>query len=130
MKRVRFIEEPVIQPHPKGHKFQLVRDWHLEINGKEVIVPAGFWTDFASIPKCFRSLISPLDEHLKAAILHDWLYYESKLFGKKISIKAADDIFLTAMRMCGTGWIKRHTMYAGVRTGGWVAYNNYRRLKW
>jgi hypothetical protein len=124
--RVRFVSEPIVQPHPKGHKFQLQKDWFFYLNGVKITIPKGFWTDFASIPKIFRSFIPVNDTHLKAAIVHDWLYYTGTLYGKKISRRTADLWLLHACKECGTGWIKREIMFAGVRTGGWSPWNDYR----
>jgi hypothetical protein len=45
------------------------------IPGKTFTVPAGFYTDFASVPKMFRNIISKYGKHAKSAVLHDYLYY-------------------------------------------------------
>ena len=37
-------------------------------------VPVGFVTNFASIPRIFWSIISPIDTHGKAAVIHDYCY--------------------------------------------------------
>jgi hypothetical protein len=42
--------------------------------GSEVVnVPPGFATDFASVPRPFRTIISPWGRHGRAAIVHDSL---------------------------------------------------------
>lgn len=129
--RVYFPEEPNLRPNANGHKWQLITDFTLFIDGVKVVIPAGFWTDFASIPKFISTLsfgyLSVLDDHLKAAILHDWLYFCGMLFGRPISRYKADILFYEGMYSCGTSYIKRNSMYAGVRAGGWKPYNNYRR---
>ncbi len=124
--RVKFVNEPIIQPHPKGHKFQLQKEWFFYLDGVKITIPKGFWTDFASIPKMFRSFITPLDTHLKAAIVHDWLYYNGTLYGKKISQRHADLWLYHCARECGTGWIKSKILFAGVRVGGWYTWGDYR----
>ncbi len=45
-----------------------------------VVVPCGFETDFASVPKWFRHWIDN-DEHwlVRPAVLHDWLYWQGRL---------------------------------------------------
>lgn len=129
--RVYFPFEPNLQPNSNGHKWQLTKVWTVFIDGVKVEIPAGFWTDFASIPGFVTILtlgwIKILDEHIKAALLHDWLYYSGLLFNRKISRYKCDLLFLDAMEVCGTGYVKRNTMYAGVRSGGWVAWNMYRK---
>lgn len=39
-----------------------------------VLVPAGFVTDFASVPFGVRNLFPALGRHGRPAIIHDWLY--------------------------------------------------------
>ena len=82
------------------------------------LVPSGFKTDFASIPRAFWSLIGhPAGEYVQAAVLHDHLYRS-----KSVSRKHADDIFLEAMVVLGVSPIKRRLMYYAVRTFGKGAY--------
>lgn len=42
--------------------------------GMEIIVPAGFVSDGASIPRFFWRRLPPFGLHFNAAIVHDWLY--------------------------------------------------------
>jgi hypothetical protein len=46
-------------------------------------VPVGFVTDFASIPRAFWSILPPIDNYAKAAVIHDWLYWEGIYTRKK-----------------------------------------------
>ena len=62
-------------------------------NGNLILVPCGFKTDFASIPRIFWAILSPLGRHTIPSIIHDYLY--SDLF--KISRKEADLIFYKSM---------------------------------
>ena len=39
-----------------------------------VVVPAGFATDFASVPRAFWRLLPPFGEYMLAAVVHDYLY--------------------------------------------------------
>lgn len=43
-------------------------------SGQIIVVPAGFKTDFASIPWGFRNLFPPLGKYSRAAVVHDFLY--------------------------------------------------------
>lgn len=80
-----------------------------------VTVPAGFITDLASIPRLTRPVLDRNGASRRAAVLHDWLYCL-----KKGTRKAADDLFLEAMKADGVGFATRWLMYTGVRTGGWL----------
>jgi Protein of unknown function (DUF1353) len=91
----------------------------LEIRCRTCItVPAGFETDFASIPRLFWSSIGhPAGEYAQAAVLHDWLY-RSQLVPRA----RADALFSEAMKVLGVpGW-RRWLMWAAVRVGGAGAY--------
>lgn len=78
--------------------------------GLKIYVPVGFKTDFASVPRIFRSLIPSVGQFNGAAVIHDFLC-ESK----QVSRKKADQIFLEAMKVLGVSWWKRRTMFTGVR---------------
>lgn len=42
----------------------------------DIAVPAGFVTDLASVPRVFWSLFRPDGDHVYAAVIHDYLYWE------------------------------------------------------
>jgi hypothetical protein len=78
------------------------------------LVPAGFETDFASIPRLFWSVIGhPAGQYAQAAVLHDFLYRT-----KAVSRKKADALFSEAMAVLEVPAWKRWTMWAAVRVGG------------
>jgi hypothetical protein len=80
-------------------------------------VPAGFETDFASIPRVFWRLLPPVGRYGKAAVIHDFLYRTGSA-----SRAVADRVFLDAMEVLGVGWLTRHVMFLAVRAFGWTAY--------
>jgi len=90
------------------------------------VVPAGFATDFASIPRLLWTLVgSPAaGRYRRAAVLHDYLYAQADTVG--VSRKEADRVFLEAMMVSGVHPARAKTLYYGVRIGGWVAWDNYR----
>lgn len=93
-----------------------------------VEVPAGAITDLASIPRIFRAIFSPWGRYGPAAIVHDQLYTDKQMVVKgviaPITRKKADDIFLEAMGVLEVPMWQRYTIYAGVRAGGWMAWND------
>lgn len=93
-----------------------------EGKGEAIVVPQGFVTDLASVPRMLWPLVPPMGKFNQAAVLHDYLYS----IGCKTR-KACDDVFLEAMAVLGVRWSQRWTIYSGVRIGGWVAWNNHRR---
>lgn len=79
----------------------------------EVIrVPAGYVTDFASIPAIARPLFSPYDRSAKAAVVHDYLLDHPEL---GYSRRQADYIFKDALEVLGVSAWKRSIMFAAVR---------------
>jgi hypothetical protein len=82
-------------------------------------VPAGFETDFASIPKLFWSILPPNGKYTGAAVIHDFLYHHHRYTRKR-----SDQIFREAMKVLGVNWLTRGIMYQAVRWFGAKAWNN------
>ena len=107
------------------YSYKLVKPISYTTNkGKEWIVPIGFLTDGASIPKIAWSIVgSPLTgRYTKAAVVHDQFY---ALVNVKRSY--ADKIFLEAMKELKVGWLKRKTMYWAVRLYSWTIWNKRKK---
>jgi hypothetical protein len=85
-----------------------------------IIVPAGFLTDGASIPRLFWGILSPFGSYFSAALIHDYLYHPDSQW--QIDRAMADLVFLDAMRDVGVGWLTRQTIHKAVRLGGWARY--------
>lgn len=78
-------------------------------------VPIGFITDFASVPRFLWPIISPIDRHGKAAVIHDYCY-STAIYNKKRS----DEIFLEGMITLEVHKWKRFLMYYCVKTIGFI----------
>lgn len=87
-----------------------------------ITVPIGFETDFASIPRIFWPLISPIDNHAKAAVIHDFCYYHG-LYNRKVS----DQIFREALRVLKVKPWKVSVMYRVLRLFGWYRWWTLRK---
>lgn len=92
--------------------------------GEVFVVPRGFVTDLASIPRLLYAVIPVNGRHRAAAILHDWLYET-----QRTTRAVADALFLEAMADSGVRWSQRWVMWAGVRVGGWVPWGNRAEAK-
>jgi hypothetical protein len=79
-----------------------------------ITVPIGFITDFASVPRFIWPIISPIDTHAKAAVIHDYCYEYAPY-----SRKMCDLIFLEGMIVLNVPYWKRQFMYKFVRLCGW-----------
>ncbi len=91
----------IVSPQPNGRDWKLFRSFTYHIGTKYsqeyIRVPAGFITDFATIPKLFLWWLPYWAKYNKAAPLHDQLYEIGEIMGRSITRKEADDIFYEAM---------------------------------
>lgn len=85
--------------------------------GGAVFVPAGFETDYASVPRGLWNIFPKKGRYSKAAVLHDFLYRKTG-----VPRDLCDRIFLEAMETSGVNWFTRHTIYRAVRLFGGAAY--------
>ncbi len=101
----------------------VLRDWLYcdDDTGDVFLVPAGFVTDFASIPAPARVAISSCGRHAEAAVIHDWLYAIGTP-GDETARNVADRLFLQAMKEQRVNFIKRRAMHSTVAFGGGGAF--------
>lgn len=93
-----------------------------ELLGHIITVPAGFVTDFASVPRLPFVYLAEGGRGNKAAVIHDWAY--SSQF---VDRATADKLLREALIASGYGKLTAGTFYAAVRIGGashWQAPNN------
>jgi Protein of unknown function (DUF1353) len=88
------------------------------------LVPAGFETDFASVPRVVVWLIPAYGVYTRAAILHDYLLTNVLPTGN-ISSNDIDGIFRRVMQELGVPFARRWLMWSGVRWG--AIFNRARR---
>lgn len=99
-------------------------------SGQSVVIPAGFITDFASIPRGLWNILPPTGGYGKAAVVHDYLYrggYITTLIGNVETHKdptraETDGILKEAMAVSNVDALTRWTIWAGVRVGGHFAW--------
>lgn len=92
--------------------------YHSDILKTIIVVPAGFETDGASVPKFYWFRIPPFGKHFKAAIIHDFLCDIGNPLRPEVNFKVAAKVFREALKVCGVGWLRRNTMYQAVRRAG------------
>lgn len=97
-----------------------------------VDVPAGFVTDFGSIPAIVPPLVvDRFGKMGKAFVIHDKLYRApvirvGDITAKPITRVQADGIMDAAGAASGASWWERKVSLSGVRIGGWKPWNRYR----
>ncbi len=89
----------------------------------EIIVPACFTTDFASIPRPVWNLLDPEDPViLFASVVHDYLYTRRGDLGLGSRVtynrQQADQVLREAMNACGANAFQSSAVYYAVRLGG------------
>jgi hypothetical protein len=105
-----------------GSKWYIVTsNFIVKIEGETYVIPFGFKTDFATIPRIFWILAASDDADTReASVLHDFLYSVECLDG--VSRAKADKLFLIAMKELKASLVKRHLIYLAVRMFGWLYY--------
>ena len=112
---------------PEGEKFRLFADWwfvYVDSDGTryEDTIPAGYVTDFGSIPWFYRWRFSRTGKASPAFLVHDWYYFTTN-----VSRAVADRIMrgiMSYVNVCG--W-DRIVMWLGVRAGGWTSYGKKKK---
>ena len=87
-----------------------------DVAGETIVIPAGFVTDFASIPSALSSIFGDIGQ--RASLPHDFEY------SKKGSLDraTADAVLREACIVSGVSAIKANAIYAGVRAFGWMFF--------
>ncbi|MFL0802435.1 MAG: DUF1353 domain-containing protein [Agarilytica sp.] len=117
-----FLSKPLFRATNNSGEFELVTPciYFSELKGR-IEVTQGLITDFASIPRVFRALVSVNGKHRLAAVVHDFLYMKKGVLpDQNLDRSMCDRVFLEAMKVSGVPFWKRHLMYRAVRVGGWV----------
>lgn len=116
----------VVSPFADGNYWYLVETLLYDIRntGNRIIVPKGFVTDFASIPRPIWSILPKWAEYGTASVVHDYLYWTQQCRRKQ-----ADRIFLAAMIDSGVSNWKCWTVYLAVRSFGYFSYKANKNLR-
>lgn len=110
-----------LRAHAPGEWVVLKALTYRTTTGRAYVIPRGFITDLASIPRPVRPLLDRNGTSRRAAVLHDALYC------RQITARGeADLLFLEAMEHDAVPWLERTLMYAGVRLAGWLYWNRRR----
>ncbi|MGZ8751448.1 MAG: DUF1353 domain-containing protein [Acidimicrobiia bacterium] len=110
-----FTDGKIVVEEIGDERWQLVEPVTYEGNTDTFVVPAGFETDFASVPRVFVWLLPRYGKYTKAAILHDWLC--ARVRARTFDRADADGLFRRSMRELGVPFVRRWLMWAAVRWG-------------
>ena len=125
----KFLTELKISVCPDNESvYQLDADlvYDSELLKQIVIVPKGFYTDLASVPRMPIAYWFYGGRSHREAVIHDALYRID--CPGNVSYNTANKVFLEAMAARGKGWFIRYGMYLGVCMGGWTAWHKKKML--
>lgn len=98
--------------------FQLVEPVEFTCGPMSIVVPAGYVTDFASLPAVLHWWIRPTDRRaVRAAVIHDWIYH-THILPRVIG----DAIFQVVLRIDGMPRRKAKLLSTAVRSCGKRSY--------
>jgi hypothetical protein len=112
------LDTRLIDEFDEQHRLLAPFGFYSQILGAEIIVPAGFVTDFASVPRIVGAYLLFGGKGKRAAVIHDWLYTLGKLDPITWAREKCDAIFREALIASGYSAVTVGAMYAGVRVGG------------
>ncbi|MDL0088172.1 DUF1353 domain-containing protein [Campylobacter gastrosuis] len=105
------ISRPILKPYDKD-KFELTQDYKYG----EIIVPAGYKTNGANVPRLLWSIYPPNSpEYLSAVVIHDYLC-------DKEEYKKADEILKKMMTELGVAKWKIYAFYYACRVYHLIRY--------
>lgn len=118
---VNFLSDPLISPVGRGEQWRVHDDWYVQVISVEgelttFMVPAGFITDLASVPRLPGAYMLFGNRARRAAIMHDYLY------SIQMERELADSVFYGGMadEVSNPG---RYMMWLAVRVGGASYYS-------
>lgn len=120
-------DPPIEQEFPDGSGWLLISpvEWTIGNTAHEIVVPAGFTHDKASVPQALQWLVGRTGRHTRAATVHDYLYWK-----QDCSPEQSDNLMLIAMKETGVIPVVRSLIYRAVRLGGrsaWAANEKDRK---
>ena len=128
MYEIRYVDlpDPVLRYDQITNRFVLLAD----LVTPEIVVPAGEYTDGASVPGILSNIVKPFDRHFIPCTVHDYMYRHAIVLpGYENDPKAgADALFEANLYRCsklyGYPAEKIPAMVAGVKSFGRGAYGS------
>ena len=119
-----FTDILIVSPLSDGERWVVRKEFSYYLDddnedSEKIVVPTGYVTDFASVPRAFWKIVPKWGKYGSAAVIHDYLYDTQKK-----SRKESDKIFLNGMRILGVPKWKRYGMYWSVRIFGFFSYGD------
>lgn len=104
------VNRPILKPVGK-YQFELVENYRY----RDIVIPKGYITDGASVPRIFWSIFPPNKaEYLSAAIVHDYLT-DIVIEKKSITFRSVDNTFKEMLIDLNVNKIEVNVLYWSVR---------------
>jgi hypothetical protein len=104
------VNRPILKPVGK-YQFELVENYRY----RDIVIPKGYITDGASVPRIFWSIFPPNKaEYLSAAIVHDYLT-DIVIEKKSITFRSVDNTFRDMLIDLNVNKIEVKVLYWSVR---------------
>lgn len=115
------IKVAIHQDDGQGNVYTLLEDIAVIWNGRALLLPAGFKSDGASVPRFFwRWVFPPGDSRaLLAAFAHDFVY---RTHPEDWTRSDADKMFYDLLRLNGMPYFNAKRAYLGVRLFGGASW--------
>ena len=112
----------------RGNVLTVLYNYRVDYNGKSFLIPRGFESDGASVPRLFWSIVfSPTDSHAATAgICHDWIYRDQPDGWTR---EEADRMFLALLVEFGVNVASAQSAYLALRLFGGAAWDENAELK-
>lgn len=106
-------------------------------SNRSIVARPGFYTDFLSIPAPLRPFFSRTGKSAAGGVIHDALYSGKAFLSVSMRLqypsglnrKQADQLLRKTAIELGESKAKANALYWGVRIGGWLVWNKYRKGK-
>ena len=120
----------IYRPHledARGNVFTVLYPYRVNFGGRSFLIPRGFESDGASVPRLFWRVVFPnSDSHATTAgICHDYIYRTQP---EGWTREEADRMFLALLVEFGTPVRRALAAYHAVRLFGWIAWRENRKL--
>lgn len=112
--KIQILSEPSVQSD-SGFMFVTTNDSVILINNDALMIPKGFRTDLASIPRILWPIFPPHKaEFVTPSIVHDYMY----TIKYKNDRALADEVFYEAIKLKGASRITSFLMWSALRLFG------------
>lgn len=120
LKLLAFAPSELAEMKASVQQYQIAENFVFVSSRGEITVPAGFCSDFASVPSFTKWYVDDDDPAiLFGSVIHDYLYsVQGRLPELVLDREGCDKILIEAMLACGASWLKRQVVFRAIRTFG------------